>query len=74
MSATGGGKSTPELTPLDTQIAAILREASVCGIVSEKEGDTDLAETTDEPGKALLYLLLHDCVNNLDTCGKNTVG
>ncbi|XP_037613144.1 cytochrome c1-like [Sebastes umbrosus] len=30
-------------------MASILGEASVWGIVSEKEGDTDMTETTDEP-------------------------
>ncbi|KAJ8253097.1 hypothetical protein GJAV_G00209080 [Gymnothorax javanicus] len=44
----GGGKGTSEPTPLDTKIASILGTASVCGIVSEKEGDRDLAETTEE--------------------------
>ncbi|XP_074478191.1 nuclear apoptosis-inducing factor 1-like [Sebastes fasciatus] len=40
---------TPKLTPLETRMASILGEASVWGIVSEKEGDTDMTETTDEP-------------------------
>ncbi|XP_049913336.1 t-SNARE domain-containing protein 1-like [Epinephelus moara] len=48
VSATGGGQGTPEPTPLDTKIASILGTASVCDIVSEREGDTDLAETTEE--------------------------
>lgn len=38
-SATGGGMGTPEPRPLDTKIASILGEASVCGIVSKKERD-----------------------------------
>lgn len=49
--ATWGGKGTPELTPLDTKNAPVLWETSVCGIVSEREGDTDSAETTDKPRK-----------------------
>ena len=48
VAATGGGPSTPELTAIDGKIAAIIGEASVCGIVSEKEGDTDATETTEE--------------------------
>ncbi|XP_054866345.1 t-SNARE domain-containing protein 1-like isoform X2 [Amphiprion ocellaris] len=48
MSATGGGRGKPEPTPLDSRIASILGTASGCGIVSEKEGDTDLAEPTEE--------------------------
>ncbi|XP_061598952.1 uncharacterized protein LOC133461605 [Cololabis saira] len=48
VSATGGGQCTPEPTPLDTKIASILGTASVCGVVSEREGDTDLAETKEE--------------------------
>ncbi|KAK5614347.1 hypothetical protein CRENBAI_003182 [Crenichthys baileyi] len=50
MSATGGGKGEPELTPFEKKMASILGETCLCGIVSEKEGDTDLAETTDELG------------------------
>ncbi|XP_054868348.1 t-SNARE domain-containing protein 1-like [Amphiprion ocellaris] len=48
MSATGGGRGKPEPTPLDSRIASILGTASGCGIMSEKEGDTDLAEPTEE--------------------------
>ncbi|XP_049426784.1 t-SNARE domain-containing protein 1-like [Epinephelus fuscoguttatus] len=48
VSATGGGNGTPEPTLLDTKIASILGTANMCGIVLEKYGDTDLAETTEE--------------------------
>ena len=55
-------KGTPKLSPLETRTASILGETSVCGIVSETEGDTDVAdETTDEPGKTPFYIL---CVKN----------
>ncbi|XP_034564486.1 nuclear apoptosis-inducing factor 1-like [Notolabrus celidotus] len=49
VTATGGGTGTPELTPLEDRMASILGVASVCGIVSEREGDTDMAQATDEP-------------------------
>ena len=58
MSATGGDRGKPEPTPLDSRIASILGTASGCGIVSEKEGDTDLAEPTDETGKVQFYLFI----------------
>uniref|UniRef100_A0AAQ6AJ68 Myb/SANT-like DNA-binding domain-containing protein n=1 Tax=Amphiprion ocellaris TaxID=80972 RepID=A0AAQ6AJ68_AMPOC len=48
VSATGGDRGKPEPTPLDSRIASILGTASGCGIVSEKEGDTDLAEPIEE--------------------------
>ncbi|GAA6091139.1 myb-related transcription factor, partner of profilin-like [Tachysurus ichikawai] len=48
MAATGGGPSTADLTSVDCKIAAIIGEVRVCGIVSEKEGDTDVTETTEE--------------------------
>ncbi|CAL8301249.1 unnamed protein product [Gadus morhua 'NCC'] len=44
VTATGGGPSTPELTPIDTKVASIIGTASVSGIVSEREGDTDNTE------------------------------
>ncbi len=62
VSATGGGKGVPELTPFETRMGSILGETSLCGIVPENEGDTDLAETTDEPGKALFHFFIK-CVN-----------
>ena len=49
VNATGGGPSTPDLTPIDTKVASIIGTASVSGIVSEREGDTD---QTEEQGKA----------------------
>uniref|UniRef100_A0AAQ5WZK1 Myb/SANT-like DNA-binding domain-containing protein n=1 Tax=Amphiprion ocellaris TaxID=80972 RepID=A0AAQ5WZK1_AMPOC len=58
VSATGGDRGKPEPTPLDSRIASILGTASGCGIVSEKEGDTDLAEPTDETGKVQFYLFI----------------
>ncbi|XP_018951036.1 myb-related transcription factor, partner of profilin-like [Cyprinus carpio] len=48
VAATGGGPCTADLTSVDSKIAAIIGEVSVCGIVSEKEGDTDVTETTEE--------------------------
>ncbi|GAA6077152.1 myb-related transcription factor, partner of profilin-like, partial [Tachysurus ichikawai] len=48
VAATGGGPSTADLTSVDSKIVAIIGEVSVCGIVSEKEGDTDVTETTEE--------------------------
>ena len=66
VSATGGGKTTSELTPLEARMASIIGEASVWGIVSEMEGDTDMAETTDEPGNARLNLLLQCFENNFN--------
>lgn len=50
VAATGGGPSTPEPTSLESKIAAIIGEVSVCGIVSEKGGDTDVTETTEKQG------------------------
>lgn len=47
--ATGGGKDAPDLSPMET---SILGQTSVCGIVSEREGDTDVLDT-GEPGKSL---------------------
>ncbi|XP_056432007.1 nuclear apoptosis-inducing factor 1-like [Gadus chalcogrammus] len=44
VTATGGGPSTPDLTPIDRQVASIIGTASVSGIVSEREGDTDNTE------------------------------
>ena len=49
VTATGGGPSTPDLTPIDTKVGSIIGTASVSGIVSEREGDTD---QTEEQGKA----------------------
>lgn len=45
VAATGGGPSTADLKSVDSKIAAIIGEVSMCGIVSEKEGDTDVTET-----------------------------
>lgn len=42
-----------ELTLFDRRMASILGETSLCGVVLEREGGTDLAETTGKPGKAL---------------------
>ena len=39
VAATGGGPSTPDLSPINEKIAAIIGEVRVCGIVSETEGD-----------------------------------
>ncbi len=50
MAAIGEGTSTPELTPLDSKFTAITGDASVCGIMSEKEGDTHLTDTKEEQG------------------------
>ncbi|XP_026113218.1 nuclear apoptosis-inducing factor 1-like [Carassius auratus] len=47
VSATGGGKGTPELTPLDERLAAIIGESLLSGVVTEAEGDTD---APDAPG------------------------
>lgn len=55
----GGGKKRIPPRCQKTKIAFIFRKASVCGIMSEKEGDTDLASTTDKPGKVLFYMLLN---------------
>lgn len=52
VSATGGGQGAPKLSPLETRMASIIGETSVCGIVSEREGDTDMV-VTGEPGKSL---------------------
>ena len=49
VTATGGGPSTPDLTPIYTKVASIIGTTSVIGIVSEREGDTD---NTEEQGKA----------------------
>lgn len=53
-----GGKGLPELTPFEKRIGSILRETNLSGIVPENEGDTDLAETTDEPGNALFHFFI----------------
>lgn len=50
--ATGGGKDAPDLSPMETRMASILGQTSVCVIVSEREGDTDVLDT-GEPGKSL---------------------
>ena len=50
VSATGGGTGTPNLSPFDERMAPVVWEASVAGVVKEKEGDTE-DETADEPGK-----------------------
>ncbi|XP_046873074.1 nuclear apoptosis-inducing factor 1-like [Hypomesus transpacificus] len=42
VSATGGGKGTPELTPLDERLAGIIGESLLSGVVTEAEGDTDV--------------------------------
>lgn len=52
-------KAHSMVKPLNTQIASILVDTSVCGIFSEGDGDTDMTETTDEPVTALFYLYLH---------------
>ncbi|GAA6077738.1 myb-related transcription factor, partner of profilin-like [Tachysurus ichikawai] len=41
-------KKWSDLKVQANKIAAIIWEVSVCGIVSEKEGDTDVTETTEE--------------------------
>lgn len=63
-------EGTPELSSLETQMASLLGETSVCVIVLEKQGDTDMAETTDEPCKALLDLFVAWLCKqlNLETC------
>ena len=38
--ATGGGTGQPELTPLDEQLAGIIRESLLSDVVTEVEGDT----------------------------------
>ncbi|KAA0713068.1 hypothetical protein E1301_Tti008621 [Triplophysa tibetana] len=43
--ATGGGKGDPDLSPMETRMASIIGQTSVCGIVSEREGDTDVLDT-----------------------------
>ncbi|GAA6085112.1 myb-related transcription factor, partner of profilin-like [Tachysurus ichikawai] len=48
VAATGGGPSPADLISVISKIAAIIGEVSVCGIVSEKEGNTDVTETTEE--------------------------
>lgn len=40
---------TPKLTPLDRRTASIIGTSTVYGIVSEKEDNIDLAESTEEP-------------------------
>lgn len=59
VSATGWGKGTVELSPLNTRITSILVETGVCDIFSERDGDTDITETTDEPVTALFCLLFY---------------
>ncbi|XP_059367785.1 nuclear apoptosis-inducing factor 1-like isoform X2 [Carassius carassius] len=49
--ATGRGKGAPDLSPMETRMASILGQTSVCGIVSEREGDTDVLDT-GEPESA----------------------
>lgn len=49
--ATGGGKGAPDLSPMETRMASILGQTSVCGIVSEREADTDVLDT-GEPESA----------------------
>ncbi|CAM4681829.1 unnamed protein product [Leuciscus chuanchicus] len=48
VSATGGGKGTPELTPLDERLAAIIGESLLSGVVTEAEGDTDAPDAPDD--------------------------
>ncbi|KAJ8375462.1 hypothetical protein SKAU_G00060420 [Synaphobranchus kaupii] len=43
--ATGGGSATPNLTPGDDRIAAIIGESAVVGVYAE--GDTDLLTAAD---------------------------
>ncbi|KAJ8364717.1 hypothetical protein SKAU_G00135480 [Synaphobranchus kaupii] len=43
--ATGGGSATPNLTPEDDRIAAIIGESAVVGVYAE--GDTDLLTAAD---------------------------
>ncbi len=50
VAATGGGPRAPELTLLESKIATIIGDAGLCGIVPEKEGDTDVTETAEEQG------------------------
>ncbi|KAK2878655.1 hypothetical protein Q8A67_019446 [Cirrhinus molitorella] len=47
ISATGGGQTTTELSPLDNRIACIIGDTALSGI--NKDGDTDLL-TTQQPG------------------------
>lgn len=62
-----GGMCTPKLTPLDRRTASIIGTSTVYGIVSEKEDNIDLAESTEEPGKApFVYLLLRGYVNKFE--------
>ena len=56
VTATGGGQRTPELSPVELRMASILGETSLSGIVSEKEGETDMTEKSDNKGKAQLDL------------------
>ncbi|KAA0718438.1 hypothetical protein E1301_Tti019304 [Triplophysa tibetana] len=49
--ATGGGKGATDLSPMETRMASIIGQTSVCGIVSEREGDTDVLDT-GEPESA----------------------
>lgn len=45
-----GAPSTADLKSVDSKIAAIIGEVIVCGSVSEKDGDTEVTETTEEQG------------------------
>lgn len=47
MSATGGGQTTTELSPLDNRIACIIGDTALSGIT--KDGDTD-ALATEQTG------------------------
>ncbi|XP_049341019.1 uncharacterized protein LOC125804964 [Astyanax mexicanus] len=49
--ATGGGKATPAPSLFHERMASIIGEPLLSGVVSEKEGDTDLADEpcTEEP-------------------------
>lgn len=49
-SVCGTGGVQINLSPMETRMASILGQTSVCGIVSEREGDTDVLDT-GEPGK-----------------------
>jgi hypothetical protein len=48
--ATGWGKGTLELNPLDERLAGIIRESLLSGVVTEVEWDTDMQDTQDDPG------------------------
>jgi len=48
--ATGWGKRTPELTPLNEKLAGIIGSSLLSGMVIEVEGDTGVADTPNDSG------------------------